>query len=106
MKTKLKSLLGILFMTALFFSCSHSSGNKNQGGDDPKLLKTKWLVLLYMDGDNNLNDVLYVYETAPPPASLSGPGYRPARYTNRLSRQDSCRNPPYMAGCQSEHNVW
>lgn len=59
MKTKLKSLLGILFMSALFFSCSHSSGNKNQGGDDPKLPKTKWLVLLYMDGDNNLNDVLY-----------------------------------------------
>ena len=58
MKKKIQKLLGVVFITALFFGCSNP--NKEPENNPDNSSKLKWLVLMYMDGDNNLNDVLYL----------------------------------------------
>ena len=59
MKKKFSGLMLMTLLAALFTGCSHSSSSKGTGSEGNNLPKTKWLVLMYMDGDNNLNDVIY-----------------------------------------------
>ena len=59
MQNNFKRLLCIFFLSVLFLGCKNSADSKNHGGKNDNVPKTKWLVLLYLDGDNNLNDYIY-----------------------------------------------
>ncbi len=59
MKKKFSGLMLMTLLAALFTGCSHSSSSKGTGSEGNNLPKTKWLVLMYLDGDNNLSDVIY-----------------------------------------------
>ncbi len=70
-KNKITLVMGVLLALSVLFGCKNPAADNNTGnnaGDDvepvivdnPNKQNSEWLMLMYMDGDNNLNDPIYI----------------------------------------------
>lgn len=61
-KNKIALMMGILALSVLFGCNNPAADNEEEPVivDNPNKQNSEWLMLMYMDGDNNLNDPIYV----------------------------------------------
>ena len=61
-KNKITLIISVLALSVVFGCKNPTTGNEEEPVivDNPNKQNSEWLMLMYMDGDNNLNDPIYV----------------------------------------------